>query len=192
MKSAILILILCFLSACNSATKKVDAQTTQGSEASSLENFCAENHCRKNRRVTFMTDGEPVDELLELYWPIVQGDKISLLPGDKIYVEAEIVDGMFSNFKQVEEIVNDEKTIVFDFQQMEGKVDMMLNVKNPFQKAVKFHVDMIDFKGNAHQTSSCPVMSGGGVYEHWPHAIPEIILSNIRAVELTDIAGCIY
>lgn len=127
MKSVLLILVLCLLYACNSATQTVDGQTTQDADTPSLENFCAENHCRKDRRVTFRTDGQPVDELLELYWPVVQGEQISLLPGDKVYIEAEIINGMFSNFKQVGEIVNDEKTIVFDFQQMEGKVDMMLN-----------------------------------------------------------------
>lgn len=200
MKPVLVCLSTVLLIACGSLDAPNNVEQEQVTEAEapedlsfiSLEEFCAENPCRENRQVYFLTDGQPIDEVLPLYWPIVQGDRLSLLPGDKVYIEAEVVDGLFTDFKLVETVTDDEKTISLDFSQMEDKPDMMLVVKNPFSDAMKFHLDMIDFGGASHPTSSCVVMPGVSSYEHWPHAIPELIVSNIRAVEFDGTFACEY
>lgn len=192
MRQRIFIFAFCLLAGFAATTTSLASAQEEDSQGMSLEEFCSTSDCRKNQQIKFLTDGEPVDVVLDLYWPVVQGEEISLLPGDKVFIEAEIVDGVFTNLKQVEAVTNKEKTIIFDFSQMEGKVDMMLSVKNPFSETMKFHLDMIDFEGNPHQTSSCPVFPGAGAYEHWPHAIPEIIVSNIRVIESSDTVSCIY
>ena len=158
----------------------------------SLEDYCDANPCRKDVQVRFLTDQGIFDEQLDHYLPVVQGDRISLLPGETIYIEAEVQGGDFVNFNQVGENTNPDHTIVFDFQQREGKVDMQLKVDNPFAERMKFHLDMIDFDRNAHPTSSCPVVAGGSVFETWPHPIPELIVSGVRVLAESDGFRCEY
>jgi len=187
MKFTIPLFLMFVFSVCASASDELE-----NAQFDSFKEYCAINDCRKNRLVKFRTDGEEVEQLLEYYYPVVQGETLSLLPEDKVYIEAEVVDGKFINLKQVQTPLNEEKTITFNFSQKDDKTDMILSVNNPFDVGMKFHLDMIDFEGNAHQTSSCPVLAGTDLFEHWPHVIPEIIVSNIRAVELTDTFSCVY
>jgi hypothetical protein len=188
----IAILFALLLSACKTTPVKEEIDTSEQEQLISLEEYCLDNECRRNKRVTFLTDKGLVDEVVELYWPVVIDNQLSLFPGDKVYIEADLIEGQFVNLKQVDEIFSPEKTFTFDFQQMEDEVNMTLSVKNPFSKLIKFHLDMIDFAGEAHQTSSCPVIAGGGVFEMWPHAIPELVVSNLRSLEDTEKMTCIY
>jgi len=192
MKKIILIATAFMLSACASTATKNDKISEENSVPSSLEEYCASNRCREDHILKFRTKNRDVEQWLQWYFPVVQEDRLSLLPGDKVYIEAEIIDGKFSDLKQVETPLNPSKTITLEFRQVEDKIDMMLSVNNPFDKSMKFHIDMIDFEGKPHQTSSCPVMAGKLLFEHWPHVIPEIIISNIRAVDLSDSLTCVY
>ncbi|NVJ61073.1 MAG: hypothetical protein HWE27_11830 [Gammaproteobacteria bacterium] len=192
MKKFIFLVVVLMLLGCKTATIKEEIPQAENTDEVSLEQVCKIDKCRENITLKFMTNAGPFEQHLDLYWPVVQGEVLSLLANEKVFIEAELIDGRFVNFKMVEEITNPEKTIVFNFTQMEGKVDMMLSVKNPFPKRMKFHLDMIDFKGNLHKTSSCPVIARGGVFEMWPHAIPELLVSNIRALEESDSMSCVY
>ncbi len=69
---------------------------------------------------------------------------------------------------------------------------MMLLVKNPLDKTIKYHLNMIDDKGKSFQTSSCPVRAGLSVFESWPHYIPEIRVSNIHVASKKEQGICIY
>lgn len=176
---------------CNTANIRNSTEEEPPDEMSFAE-FCESNPCRENIELSFLTDNGRVEQFLEWYWPVVQGDQISLLPGDKIYIEAILEDEKFINLKQVQINSNPEKTIIFNFQQMDGKIDMILSVKNPFSELMKFNLNMIDFEGNPHKTSSCPVVSGGSVYEMWPHIIPELIVSNIHLLSEAEAISCEY
>lgn len=192
MKYMVLLSLVILVSACNSTNVKNQAEQQDSKDTVNLEEFCKTNPCRKNSELNFLTDNGRVEQVLEIYWPVVQGDQISLLPGEKVFIEASLQNGKFMNLIQVQKNTNPDKTIVFDFQQMEDKVDMTLSVKNPFSNFMKFHLNMIDFQGNLHETSSCPVMAGGSVYKMWPHAIPELVVSDIRTLIDTESMSCEY
>ena len=190
--------LLCvFLFSCQSTTveqSKDDAELVSTSEGESftMENLCKVAKCRENRSLKFRTDSGIFEQTLPLYWPAAYKNKISLLPGDVLFIEAEETDDGLGNFKLVDKIVNPEKTIEFSFTQMDEKLDMMLSVKNPFSKDIKYHLDMIDFSGKPHKTSSCPVRANISVYEHWPHVIPELILTDMHFLEPNDVMSCVY
>lgn len=184
--------VLITLSGCKSTNVSEQAVVEDNKDDVSLEEFCEKEACRRNFRVVLRTESDTIDQVIELYAPVVQGTQISLLPGDKVYVEAEFNDDMVTKLTQVSEIVNAEKTIVFDFKQMDGKVDMMLSIKNPFEKFIKFNLDMVDFAGQPHQTSSCPVLAGGLAFEAWPHPIPEIIVTNVMFLNDGEPLVCKY
>lgn len=186
------------LTSCGSNQSKPDQQVMpdepveMSDEYVTLDEYCSEFTCRKNIVIQLMTNAGLVEQSLAQYWPVVQGDRLSLLPGDKVYIEAELSDGQFVNLNRVEAITDPERTMVFDFSQSDDGVDMFLSVSNPFDQVMKYHLDMLDFEGNFHQTSSCAIMPGTGVFEHWPHPIPELIVSNIRALAEADNISCEY
>jgi hypothetical protein len=158
----------------------------------SLETYCSANSCRRHVRFHLRTDGDPIEETVPLYWPAVQNNKISLLPGEKLYVEATVEGQALTSLKQVESIDDPKKTLIFEFTQGDKDLGMMLAVKNPFQRLLKVHINMIDFSHKPHQTSSCPVVPGGSGFESWPHPIPELVISDLRFLEDGSEIACVY
>ncbi|WKD48945.1 hypothetical protein [Microbulbifer spongiae] len=164
-------------------------------ERLSLEEFCQTNECRKDVHIKFRTDGEPFEQKMAMYWPRVFDGVISVLPGESFYVEGDVANGKLVNLKEVPKVVSPEKTITIKFSQMDEKAMMMLSLSNPFEDVIlKFNMEMMDFSGNPHQTSSCPVMPGGSIYESWPHAIPELIIKNpvAKPKDEMESLACIY
>ncbi len=115
---------------------------------------------------------------------------ISILPGSKIFAEATINQDGSVELTKVDEIKNPEVTITFNLTEM--KSGMMLSVKNPLDKTIKYHLNMIDYKGKSHNTSSCPVRAGLSVFESWPHSIPEILVSNTHVASKDEEGLCVY
>ena len=182
--------IFLILAGCNSAGIK---HSDSGQEKNiSFAEYCASNPCRKNVDITLRTEKQDFHQTLELYWPVVQKDRISLLPGETVYVEADLVDGKAVNLKSVSSIEKPESTLTFTFEQEDDDIGMVLSVKNPFSANLKYHLDMIDFQGIPHHTSSCPAIATGGAYEMWPHPIPEIVVSDIHVVTEKEGFGCVY
>jgi hypothetical protein len=192
--SMILLVSALFIFGCQSTEKETPPKKVViANEKISLDEYCKLNVCRKNKHVKFKTDNGLIDETLPLYWPAAQGNQISILPGDELLIEAEVLEGdLIGNFKQVTEIQHPEKTIKFSLTQMDSSTGMMLFVKNPFPFNIKYHLNMIDFSGNPHQTSSCPVISQMSVYESWPHPIPELMLTNMHIQKDGDSMLCAY
>ena len=108
----------------------------------------------------------------------LHGGVITIKPQNKVYAELTITDGEIVNVIQAESVLNPEKTVTFEFSETDHGT--MLSVQNPFEQPIKYHINMVDFSGNFHQTSSCPVMAGGGAFESWPHPIPQLVVSNFR------------
>ncbi len=154
-----------------------------------MDEFCQANPCRKNVHFLLRTEQGKIDQKAAVYWPVVQGDKISLLAGEKIFIEAKVVNKQLTDYVAV---ANSQQAISFDLSQNEDNLGMMLVVKNPFEFPIKVSIDMIDFEGNLHETSSCPVIAGGSVFEMWPHPIPEILISDVRRLGEDEGMSCVY
>jgi len=99
---------------------------------------------------------------------------ISVFPNQTVFVEATVNDKKFVSLKRVDSVSDPNITMTFRFFSTDGGKSMMLDVKNPFDRFVKYNIDMVDFKGNLHHTSSCPVLSRREGFEFWPHPIPEL------------------
>jgi hypothetical protein len=62
-------------------------QTTFGGEKDApieLKEFCKNHSCRRNVPVKLRTGGDDIDVTLPLYWPAIEEDRISLLPGEEL------------------------------------------------------------------------------------------------------------
>ncbi len=157
---------------------------------SSLEDFCSANPCRKDLTIRLRTESKDLNIPVPLYWPAVQGEQLSILPGEKLYIEAQVDGRSLTNLNQVDSITNPENTLVFEFTQMDKETGMMLTVKNPFTARLKYHINMVDFAHKPYQTSSCAVMAGGSVSEMWSHPITELLISDFHFPE--NPVGCVY
>jgi hypothetical protein len=184
------VFLLVALAGCNPSN--VQREKASSEPQQDMQQYCSQNPCRKDVSVNFRTDGEPVSEYLEFYWPVVQGSQISILPGEEVHIEMVFTNGKVSALRNVDAIEKPYVTMTFKLQQREGAIGMNLTVKNPFNKAVKYHLNMIDFNGRAHQTSSCPAIPNGAAFESWPHPIPEIIVSDIHFLDDQNNFSCVY
>lgn len=119
-------------------------------------------------------------------------NQITILADEKVYIEAVIKDNSFVSLQRVESTVDPNITLTLNFTKLEGGNGMVLSVKNPFDSSIKYNLDMVDFKGDLHQTSSCPVLPKLSVFETWPHPIPELRISNIHFMAESDSHVCIY
>src|SRR5215831_650563 len=119
-----------------------------------------------------------------------QDMSISIFPNQSVLVEATVYDKKFVNLKRVDSVSNPNITMTFRFYSTDAGKSMTLNVKNPFDRFVKYHIDMVDIRGNLHHTSSCAV--NREAFEMWPHPIPELRISNFRFLEPDEKTGCIY
>jgi hypothetical protein len=157
-----------------------------------LKEFCKDHACRRNVPIKLRTGGDDIDITLPLYWPAIEDDRISLLPGEELLVEAEVNDNRLVALKQVQKIDHPEKTIELKFEQSDDGLDMRLLVRNPFKTPLKYHADMLDFSHRPHQTTSCPVHGGIFGIESWPQAIPEIVLWDLHLLGEKDELECVY
>ncbi len=105
---------------------------------------------------------------------------LSIFPGEQVYVEVAVENNMIVGTKKVNNIIDPNRTMTFNFMKADNGKSMMLSVKNPLTSSVKYHIDMVDYRGRLHNTSSCPVMAGLSVFESWPHPIPEIRITNFH------------
>ena len=68
---------------------------------------------------------------------------------------------------------------------------MMLVIENPFDVAVKFNMEMMNFRGELYPTSSCPVSPKAAIFEMWPHPIVQLFIANLvilRGVQIVSFA----
>lgn len=111
---------------------------------------------------------------------IINDSIIQIFPGEKLFIEADVVNDKLSNFKVVKEIREKSKTLVIDFQQSaNGKVheQMMLTIDNPFEKQLNYKAAMNLMKTKRWvDTSVYPVMAHLKSVELWPDLITSLAL----------------
>lgn len=202
------LLTLLILTSCATAPNHVDNQATEpdnssaptvsnsnnphaeATEDSEMAVYCQHNPCRQDVQFELQTEAGLLQEQADYYWPVIQGEQLSLLVGEQIDISGEFKDGVLTDLQLVD--ADNPDAISFDLQQSDDDIGMMLVVKNPHPFRLKLSIDMIDFEGQLHPTSSCPIMAEGGIFEMWPHPIPELMISNIRVMADDDPMTCVY
>lgn len=154
--------------------------------------ICKVADCREGKYVKMKVPSGIHEKTIELYWPIAYNNRISLIPGDKVLIEAEETGKGLGDFKLVEEVINPEKTIEFSLTQIDNKMDTVLVVKNPFLKPIKYHLKTMDFKGDIVKVNSCPVKANTSVREHWDYAVLDLILTDMHFLEPNNAMSCTY
>ena len=124
--------------------------------------------------------------------PNVGSTQLSILAGEQVYVEVAVQNKMIVGIKKVRNVIDPNNTMNFKFMKDENRKIMTLSVENSLTSPVKYHIDMVDYRGGLHNTSSCPVLAGKSVFEIWPHPIPEIRVTNFHFASEEEETICIY
>ncbi|GAB3103506.1 hypothetical protein G8770_19700 [Aestuariicella hydrocarbonica] len=109
---------------------------------------------------------------------------VKVIPDEKVYLTVDIQSGNVLSVSRGESSGN----ITFELSKMSS--GMMLSASNTLDQIVKYDIYMIDYNGNKHYTSSCPMMAGAGVFESWPHNIPQLSIENFRVLAASDELAC--
>lgn len=151
-----------------------------------LEQYCETNTCREDVEILVATaEGEYTLTQLQ-YWPVVYKGDIIVLPGERLYIEADIdEENNITNLRSVEENENPERTFELFFAQIRGSYGMFFSVRNPLENPVHFDFELTDVEGNEFRVGSCPVRSNRSFLERWPEPAKQITLSNPRILEPT-------
>jgi hypothetical protein len=118
---------------------------------------------------------------------IIIDSVIQIFPGEKLYVESEILNNKVKSFRTVPEIQDTSKTLVIEFlQEVQGKKheQMILMVYNPLNMDISYDAlteVMINKQGVF--TSNIPVLARSKSYKKWPDIINSAILYSFKLKE---------
>jgi hypothetical protein len=147
---------------------------------------CAVVFCRQAGPVRLTgDDGKAIETRIRAPNPIVREDRVTVLAGETVYIEAAMRDGRLVDLAAVAANGHPERTLVIALSQEPGRPDMMLQITNPFPQPVKYHALMVrPGTDGLYETSSCPVMGDGrGAFEMWPNAIYQLVLFDFRLLD---------
>ena len=109
---------------------------------------------------------------------------LQIYPGETVLIEAEIQGDSIGSMKVVHKNLNPDRTIEVIFSQNakdKNNISMMLNVKNPFSKVLKYSALMYTPASTAwKRTSIIPIQPKLQNFESWPHAIITLVLDDWR------------
>lgn len=115
---------------------------------------------------------------------IIIDSVIQIFPGEKLFVEAEIVKENLTNFKMVPQIKDSSKTLTIEFlQEVSGKEhkQMVLSVDNPFNKKFEYNAiisRMIDKKPVMISDLTIPAKAKS--VQTWPDILTALILKSFK------------
>ncbi len=138
-----------------------------------------------------LNDGSEATFELKVAVPIVKGDVVSMLPGTTVFVSGSVVEGKLVNLRVVEKPTELKDVLQIRMWQEPGMADTFLVVTNYFHDVVKYRAAMLFPQADEfHSTSSCAVLGDGRVgYEHWPHAIFQLVLADFvfRSADIEEL-----
>jgi hypothetical protein len=147
--------------------------------------FAQSSNVRQKHPLTLLVD-ETADYKMEVpVSPFIIGDSlVQVYPGEKLFIEVDLIKGKFKNLKIVRAIQNKEKTLVVEFSQISnGQLhkQMKLSFFNPFNKELNYSANIYLMQHSTWtQTSVIPVGAGKTSFEFWPDIISTITLSDFK------------
>jgi hypothetical protein len=185
-----LVLTLTLLGAGSMSTSCVQPTAGQSKSVS-----CDVVLCRKPGTIPMqLENGEPSPIEISEPEPFVIDDVVTVLPGDTLFIEADMEGGHLKNLRAVPEVRDPARTLTLEFSKP-GEMTM-LKITNGFPQVVKLHALMrIPGHDGWHKTSTCPIGPDGFFdMESWPHQISGLMLQDFRLLgSAIEKAGpCVY
>jgi hypothetical protein len=114
---------------------------------------------------------------------------VNMIPNVKFVVQVEVKEGKLVNLQHVDKAEHPERTIELEFTQNQDRKSpfMMLSVKNPFDKGLKYEAG-IQYHGQQgfHKTSTVVVHPKLSSFGSWPDPIMRILSRNSQLVDVKE------
>ncbi len=171
------------------------ALAADADNAPRLEEACKTvlKNCRHNLTVQLrQADGTEFKKNFDLIYPPVQGGKlVTLFAGETVRLLATIEGDHITNLAPASPSDDASHTIELSLKQTPDKVDMMLVIKNPFDRMIKYSAGMqVPPGSDVIKTSVCTVMAGKEGIETWPHPVFQLILSDFELIPASGSITC--
>ncbi|MBI2381471.1 MAG: hypothetical protein HYV16_12025 [Gammaproteobacteria bacterium] len=152
---------------------------------------CSRYVCRGATTVSLnLAGGENLSRSFDWFSPVVQDGSVTVLPGEELFLEAEVLGGKLAGLKAVERNRNPGRTLVLKFQQVDKGLDMVLTVRNPFAQTLKYQLIADDGAGKLSNSPSCPVKPGDTTYETWEQPVFQAILMDFKLLPMGQKLQC--
>jgi hypothetical protein len=154
-----------------------------------FEEYCEAAACRGPLTIRLVRDNGTVFESFYDLWPPFadENGNVNILPGETVHLMADVIDGRIANLRLSPSGLPPVRGIEFAFWQdttMRAGNDMFLQVQSTFEKPVKFDLGVMTLNSDEiAYTSSCPVLPGKRVIEHWSYTIFQLFIARFRFLE---------
>lgn len=148
------------------------------------EDYCQKVLCRDPKAVrVLLKDGKVMETSAQDRTPIVLPNGwVTILLGEEIHIALEVEGDQVRNPRAIKVPSESPNTLSFRFSQ-DLKGDSLLVVNSTLKHIIKFDLGMMLPDGERLlKTSSCPVLGGKSLYEHWPHPIFQIVAARFRVL----------
>lgn len=151
-----------------------------------LEEFCRSAPCRRDvvTRIR-LADGRIQEESRPLHRPALVRGSLSIMLGEELVAVPEFQDEQFRGWRAAERREPSRNPVLTFKVSQESDTSIAASISNSGPDPVKLRM-YVRGPGAAEgeYTSSCPVLSGGTVYEYWNRPVVEVIV--VEAILLED------
>ena len=148
------------------------------------EQICALKPCRESRPLQIWLDQNRYLEV-DLGGTVIAHElNVSVYPGETHFITARMSDRQIVDLVPLTVGTTEANGLSVSMSQektKDGELATLLKVTNLFGLPLRYEAYMdMDGSNEFRYTSSCPVGPGLTSYEHWPHAVVQIVMTNVR------------
>jgi hypothetical protein len=173
------------------------AQETRAAETADtprIEDLCKTiwTDCRRNLTVQFLqANGSEYKKTFPLTYPPVQNKtQVTVFVGETVRLVAKVEGDRIAELAPASPGDNASQILEISLSQQKGKPDMMLVIKNPFDRPLKYKAGMqVPPDNDPAPTSVCPVLAGKMGIELWPYPVFQVFLSDFRFLPSIESEG---
>ena len=173
----------------------LSANVAIAADAPSMDDLCQTvlKGCRRNMTVQFrQADGSEYRKFFDVMYPPVQNRTlVTVFVGETLRLKATVSDDRISELALAADTDSASSVIEISLKQMPDKPDMMLVIRNPFDRLLKYKAAMqVPPANDPMATSTCPVLPGKLGIETWPHPVFQVLLSDFHFLPSLESTTC--
>lgn len=116
---------------------------------------------------------------------------VTILMGEEVHIVLNLEGSKIKGWRAVEPDTVGPNMLTFKLKQVGRDGQTSLEVQSTVAHDVKFRLTMMrPDNGDLFKTSSCPVRTYNGLYEHWPHPIFQLIIKEFRILGASEERVC--
>lgn len=162
------------------------AQDLPPADGPELEEYCRNAPCRRNVVTQIrLADGRIQEESKPLHRPALVRGSLSIMLGEELVAVPDFQDEQFRGWRPPERREPSRNPVLTFKLNQESDASVAASISNSGPDPIKLRLYVRSpGASEGEYTSSCPVLSGGTVYEYWNRPVVEVIV--VEAILLED------